>query len=298
MLNLPGCYLCVERKEDSKLFYFINNDIMEAYLKENGEDNFEFAGMQFLEDESELIKDVGDAEVVALMQQRREKLLLMKRMGLDTSKLKEFEIDGEDNPDETEEEVAERKSDHRKKNMKVVAIDEDGNLVETDENVDDFIEERKEESRPIVEKIEEVIKKYLDEKGFEYSSENTGNKVSDIEERFNEYAKQYRDAGNDWSEMQERISEEVEELVEQMKNKEADENEDPQKVNNRKMAAFAIEDLKKRCKEEGIRLPALKGMTKRFEILTKIMDKYIRKTTTGISEDDLVKELWSKYKAN
>lgn len=296
MLNLEGFYLCAERKEDNKLFYFLNNEIMEEYMKENGEDNFEFIGMQFLEEENELIKEVGDAEKVALIKQRREKLALMKQLGLNTSNLKEFEIDGVDNPDETEEDIAERKSDHAKKNMEVVEIDENGNLVATDDDVDEFIEERKEESRPIVEKVEEAVKKFLDEKGFEYSSENTGNKVSDIEARANEYAKQYKEAGNELDELKDYVNKVVEELDEQLKNKAADENEDLQKVSNRKMAAFAIEDLKRRCKEEGIRLPALKGMTKRFEILAKLMDKYIKKTTTGITEDELVKELWAKYK--
>ena len=203
MLNLEGFYLCAERKEDNKLFYFLNNEIMEEYMKENGEENFEFIGMQFLEEENELIKEVGDAEKVALINQRREKLALMKQLGLNTSNLKEFEIDGVDNPDETEEEIAERKSDHAKKNMEVVEIDENGNLVATDDNVDDFIDEKLEEQRPFVEKTEEIVKRYLDEKGFEYSSENTGNKVSDIESRIQEYAKQYIDAGNSVSEMQE-----------------------------------------------------------------------------------------------
>ena len=297
MFNIEGFYLCLESKADGKLLYFLNNDIMEEYMKDK-ESEYEFLGMQFLENESELIKEFGDEEKVALMKARQKKITLMKQLGLDVSKLKEHEIDGYDNPDETEEEIKERKSDHRKKNLEVVEIDEHGQIVATGDSVDEFIEEREEETRPFVEKTEETVKKYLDEKGFVYQSENTGNKVSDIEERIQEYGKQYVEAGNSVVELQERINEEIDKLREEIKNKEADESEDLQKVNNRKMAAFAIEDLKKRYKEEGIRLPVLKGLYRRYEILTKLMDKYIKKSSKVSSEEDLVKELWDKYKSN
>lgn len=144
------------RKEDGKVLYFFDDEVMEQYITDNGgADAFEFNGFQLVPQFEEVIDPDS---------WRKDVLYLMKSCGLDTRGLKKHEINGTDDPDEDEEAREKRIKEIMDINNRaaVYKIKDDGTLEETDDNVEEFAKEQKQKR---LEESIDVLKKKAIEHG-------------------------------------------------------------------------------------------------------------------------------------
>lgn len=119
-----------ERKEDGKLLYFFDDEVMNEYIEANGgQDAYEFMGFQVVPHGEEVIDtDSWRAGFMAIAQ----------GTGIDLKHLKKHEIYGIDDPDETEEQRDARMKEAMdiKNRAAVYRINEYGQLEETGEDVE------------------------------------------------------------------------------------------------------------------------------------------------------------------
>jgi hypothetical protein len=127
-----------ERKADGKILYFFDDEVMNKYIADNGgENDYEFMGFQ--------VVPFGE-EVIDTDSWRAGFMELAQGTGIDVKSLKENEIHGIDDPEETEEECEKRMEEAMaiKNRAVVVKFNKDGTIEETGEDVEEFAKAKQE----------------------------------------------------------------------------------------------------------------------------------------------------------
>lgn len=142
------------RLADNETLYFYNSTVQEEYINKNG-------GPAAYKSIGPQIVPFGE-EIIDTDEWRSNFLGFAKNLGMDTSTLKDYEINGTADPnapEETQEERDERfKKDMDPKNRYAVfEITDDGDLKETGDDIEDFIKAKKERGKELT--MDALIKK-------------------------------------------------------------------------------------------------------------------------------------------
>ena len=167
-----------ERKSDGKILYFFDNASMEKYIENNGgQDAYDFLGFQIVPDGEKVI-DTDEF--------RSDFMFIASGLGININELKEHEIYGTDDPEkveETEEMKMKRIEEDLKNRVAVYRIKDNGQLEETNEDVDEIVKAKKERHAELTISVLEkkCIELNIDLDDFaDYTGYDRINKLADV----------------------------------------------------------------------------------------------------------------------